>query len=206
VNARTHRRQQILEVLAGELETRPGSRISTASLAAAVGVSEAALYRHFASKAQMFEALIEFAEETVFGVFNVVMREQSGAEIRCLHLTTALLRFAERNPGIARVLVGDILVGEHHRLRARVSKFFARVETQFKQVMRESKLHQAGALDSDEVAAIARLLLTVVVGRLDQFVREEFKASPATGWEQQWALLCDGAFPDPPGGAVSADL
>ena len=120
---KTNRRQHILEVLARELETKPGSRITTAKLAAAVGVSEAALYRHFASKAQMFEALIEFAEETVFGVFNQVMSEQREAEIRLLHLTTALLRFAERNPGIARVLTGDILLGEHERLRGRVQQF-----------------------------------------------------------------------------------
>jgi TetR/AcrR family transcriptional regulator len=189
-------------VLAGELETKPGSRISTASLAAAVGVSEAALYRHFASKAQMFEALIEFAEQTIFGVFNQIMNEQAEAETRCHHMATALLRFAERNPGITRVLLGDILVGEQQRLRARVSQFFARVETQFKQVMRESNLHQSAELDATQVAAIARLLLTVVVGRLDQFVRDDFAASPAQDWELQWTLVCRGIFATPTTDAV----
>ena len=115
---RSNRRQQILEVLARELESKPGSRITTAALAGAVGVSEAALYRHFASKAQMFEALIEFAEDAVFSLFNQVMDEQKDARVRCLHLSTVLLRFAERNPGIARLLTGDVLTGEHERLRA----------------------------------------------------------------------------------------
>ena len=195
MKAKLNRRQQILEVLAAELEVKPGSRISTAALAAAVGVSEAALYRHFASKAQMFEALIEFAEETVFGVFNQIMREQKDPRVRCLHLSTAVLRFAERNPGIARVLVGDILIGEHQRLRQRVSQFFARVETQFKQVMRERNLQTDDALENAEVSASARLLLAIVAGRLAQFVREEFKTSPAADWDAQWALVCRGMFP-----------
>ncbi len=196
MNARVNRRQQILEVLAGELETKPGARISTASLAAAVGVSEAALYRHFASKAQMFEALIEFAEDTVFSVFNQVMAEQKDAQIRCLHLCLALLRFAERNPGIARVLLGDILLGEDQRLRARATQFFARVETQFRQVLRERQLLSSSAQNDEQVGALARLLLTVVVGRLDQFVREDFRRSPTRDWDQQWSLLCRGVFSD----------
>ncbi len=193
MNDKPNRRQQILEVLAGELESRPGSRITTAALAAAVGFSEAALYRHFASKAQMFEGLIGFAEDTVFALFNQVMREQTDARVRCLHLTTALLRFAERNPGIARLLVGDVLVGEHARLRRRVAQFFARVETQFRQVLRERALDGA-AVDATRDADAARLLLNVVVGRLDQFVREEFAHSPAADWERQWALLSAGLF------------
>lgn len=191
---RTDRRQQILEVLAAELETKPGSRISTAALAAAVGVSEAALYRHFASKAQMFEALIEFAEDTVFGVFNRIMAEHQDVETRCSHLALALLRFAERNPGIARVLLGDILVGEDQRLRIRVSQFFARVETQFRQALREGRAQTSAAGAANDPAEVARLLLSVLVGRLDQFVRDGFSESPAAGWSSQWRLLLNGLF------------
>jgi len=187
--SRTNRRQHILEVLARELETKPGSRITTAALAAAVGVSEAALYRHFASKAQMFEALITFAEDTVFTLFNQVVAEQRDTAVRCHHLTTVLLRFAERNPGIARVLSGDILLGEHERLRARVQQFFARVETQFRQVMRERNLLDAGTADALFVQQSARLLLTVVVGRIAQFVRSDFSEAPAREWDAQWELI-----------------
>ena len=191
---RINRRQHILEVLARELETRPGSRITTAALAAAVGVSEAALYRHFASKAQMFEALIAFAEETVFGLFNQVVAEQHDAAVRCHHLSIVLLRFAERNPGIARVLSGDILLGEHARLRARVQQFFARVETQFRQVMRERNLVEAGTVDALFVQRAARLLLAVVVGRIAQFVGTDFSESPARDWDAEWTLLARALF------------
>ena len=192
---KTNRRQQILEVLASELESKPGTRITTAGLATALGVSEAALYRHFASKAKMFEALIEFAEDSIFGLFNQVMDEQKDARTRCLHLTTAMLKFAERNPGIARVLVGDVLIGEHERLRQRVSQFFARVEIQFKQALREAVLDDGKMRGTDTVAAIANVLLAVVAGRLDQFVRSDFGTLPTTNWEAQWQILCDGLFP-----------
>jgi TetR/AcrR family transcriptional regulator len=191
---KTNRRRQILEVLARELETKPGSRITTAALASAVGVSEAALYRHFASKAKMFEALIEFAEDSIFGLFNQVMEEQKDARTRSLHLSTALLTFAERNPGIARVLVGDVLVGEHERLRARVAQFFARVETQFKQVFREAALADGRVRDGARVATMANLLLTVLAGRLGQFVRTDFSFLPAREWDAQWQLICAGLF------------
>ena len=188
------RKQQILEVLARELETKPGSRVTTAALAAAVGVSEAALYRHFPSKARMFEGLIEFAEDVIFSLFNQIMSEQREARTRCFHLSFALLRFAERNPGISRILMGDILLGEHQRLRVRVVKFYARVETQFKQALRESVLTDSEALDSATVTATANLLVAVVAGRLDQFVRSDFKTSPSADWEIQWRLLCVGLF------------
>ena len=188
------RKQQILEVLARELETKPGSRVTTAALAAAVGVSEAALYRHFPSKARMFEGLIEFAEDVIFSLFNQIMSEQREARTRCFHLSFALLRFAERNPGISRILMGDILLGEHERLRVRVVKFYARVETQFKQALRESVLTDSEALDSATVTATANLLVAVVAGRLDQFVRSDFKTSPSADWEIQWRLLCVGLF------------
>ncbi|RKZ66619.1 MAG: nucleoid occlusion factor SlmA, partial [Gammaproteobacteria bacterium] len=134
---RRNRKQQILEVLALQLEENPGTRITTASLARAVGVSEAALYRHFASKAKMFEALIDFSEESVFGLINSILEQEKDAIVRCEKIVQVLLGFSERNPGITRVLVGDALVGENERLRGRVLQFFERLETQFKQILRE---------------------------------------------------------------------
>lgn len=189
---KANRRQQILEVLANELELRPGSKMTTAKLAAAVGVSEAALYRHFASKAKMFEALIEFAENSVFTLFNTIMNEHSDAQTRCFHLATAMLKFAERNPGIARVLMGDVLLGENERLRERVGQFFARVETQFKQALREDAF--ADGLQRDAQAVASNLLLAVVAGRIDQFVRSDFADAPNRQWEAQWRLLVGGIF------------
>ena len=119
------RRQQILEVLAQELESHPGSRITTAALAEAVGVSEAALYRHFASKAKMFEALIDFAEDSVFSLTNKILEQEKDVVVRCERLIQLVLGFSDRNPGIPRVLLGDALVGENERLRVRVGKFYS---------------------------------------------------------------------------------
>ena len=142
----------------------------------------------------MFEALIEFAESSIFSLLNQVMGEQKDAYTRCLHMTTAVLKFAERNPGVARILVGDILLGEHERLRRRVAQFFARVETQFKQALRESVLIEDKTLPVDLVAPMSGLLLTVVTGRLDRFVRSDFTELPTVGWDIQWRLLCSGLF------------
>jgi len=184
-----NRRQQILEVLAGELESNPGSRITTAKLAAAVGVSEAALYRHFPSKAKMFEALIEFAEESVFGLVGRILAEESDFDIQVYQIASMLLRFAERNPGITRILVGDVLVGEHERLRRRVEQFFARIETQFSQLLRE----RAAGMDSQkaraEVAALANLLVALISGRLAQYVRTEFRRAPTENFDAQWQII-----------------
>ena len=191
---KANRRQQILEVLANELELWPGSKMTTAKLAAAVGVSEAALYRHFASKAKMFEALIEFAENSVFTLFNTVMNEHSDAQTRCFHLATVVLKFAERNPGIARVLMGDILLGENERLRERVGQFFARIEAQFKQALREDAFADGLQRDAQAVAVASNLLLAVVAGRIDQFVRSDFADAPDRQWEAQWRLLAGGIF------------
>ena len=188
------RRQQILEALALELENRPGARITTARLAEVVGVSEAALYRHFPSKAKMFEALIEFAEESVFGLANRILAEEGDATRRCERILTMLLTFSDRNPGITRVLLGEALLGEHERLRARVSQFFDRFETQLKQILREGELVSELGLRAS-VAAIANLLMAVVEGRMAQFSRSGFKHSPIESWEQQWQALQVGLFP-----------
>ncbi|HKJ75806.1 MAG TPA: nucleoid occlusion factor SlmA [Gammaproteobacteria bacterium] len=186
------RRQQILEALVRELETSPGQRITTAGLARAVGVSEAALYRHFPSKAKMFEALIEFVEESIFGLVNRILEDQNSAQSRCGKILEVLLGFSERNPGISRILVGDALTGENERLRARVGQFFDRLETQLKQVLREGAL--SGEVEGDGAAATANLLLAVAEGRMNQFVRSGFRRSPTESWTEQWEVLARGVF------------
>ena len=134
----TNRREQILQALAAMLETNPGSRITTAALAAHVGVSEAALYRHFPSKAKMIEGLITFAETTVFDRIGQIVDEHGDAEPRCGAMLTLLLAFCERNPGFARLFAGDALQGETDRLRIRMRQFYDRIETQLRQVIREA--------------------------------------------------------------------
>lgn len=187
------RRQQILEALAQELEKSPGERITTAGLARAVGVSEAALYRHFPSKAKMFEGLIEFLEETVFGLTNRILNDEKRASARCEKILTVMLGFAARNPGISRILMGEVLTGETQRLRLRIGQFFDRIETQLKQVLREGEL--AGELrEGGNIAAIANLMMAMVEGRINQYVRSSFKRSPMTEWETQWSLLAAPVF------------
>ena len=182
------RRQEILEALAYELEQNPGQRITTAQLAKGLGVSEAALYRHFPSKARMFEGLIEFAEETIFTLINQILENEKNAVARCEKIITLLLGFGDKNPGISSILVGTALTGETERLRLRVNQFFERLETQFRQILRERELTltQAGGRPVNETA---NLLLAVVEGHLQQFVRTGFKQSPLAGWERQWPLI-----------------
>jgi TetR/AcrR family transcriptional regulator len=182
------RRQQILEALAAELEKSPGARITTAGLAKAVGVSEAALYRHFPSKARMFEALIEFSEESIFGRINRILEDDSQMKSRIGKIMTLLLGFSAKNPGITRILLGDALVGETERLRVRIDQFFDRLETQLKQVLREGAMK--GELASEQqINAMARLLLAIVEGHLQQYVRSDFQHNPIELWESQWPLL-----------------
>ena len=197
MNRRSDRKQQILEVLAQELESKPGSRVTTASLARAVGVSEAALYRHFASKAKMFEALIEFAEDTVFGLIHTIVDEHPDAQTRCQHVVLVALRFAEKNPGIARILLGDAIVGENERLRLRVRQFFARLETELRQICRTERLaeRETGGRRAPLMPnSIAGLLMNIVVGKIDQFVRSDFEITPTTHWEEQWQAIVRGCF------------
>ncbi len=193
VNANSTRRQQILEMLALELESHPGSRITTAGLARALGVSEAALYRHFPSKARMFEGLMSFAEETVFGLITRILEEQPRAVDRCEHMMRLLLGFLARNPGIARILAGDALVGENERLRERVSQFFERLETQFRQVLREAVLTGDPRLAISANAA-ASLMLGFAEGRMSQFVRSGFGIDPLAQWEELWPALHSAVF------------
>lgn len=182
------RRQQILETLAMELEKSPGEPITTAGLAKAVGVSEAALYRHFPSKAKMLEALIEFIEETVFSLVNRILDEEKSMRGRCQKILTVALGFAEKNPGITRLLSGDVLLGETERLRKRIDKFYERLETQLKQVLREGEANKELKAVSP-VQAQANLMLCLVEGRIQQYVRSGFSVSPLAYWDQQWNLL-----------------
>jgi len=193
VTSKPNRRQQILEVLAQELESHPGSRITTAALARAVGVSEAALYRHFASKAKMFEALIEFAEESVFSLTNKIMEQEKDVVLRCERLIQLVLGFSERNPGITRVLLGDALVGENERLRVRVGKFFERVETQIKQILREANLSD-GARAMAPIDAAANEIVALIEGRMSQYVRTNFEKKPTEYTAEQWQVLKTGLF------------
>ena len=182
------RKQQILQALAHMLEVNPGARITTASLAKEVGVSEAALYRHFPSKAKMFEGLIEFIEATIFTRINRIRSEQEETLPRIEQSMTLILTFAEKNPGMCRILTGDALSGETERLRARIAQFFERLETQFKQILREAELRDVKSSRINE-GAMANLLLALIEGRIRQYVRSEFKSKPLTHWQDQWAFL-----------------
>lgn len=192
-NIRQNRKQQILEIFALQLEENPGTRITTAGLAKAVGVSEAALYRHFASKAKMFEALIDFSEDSVFGLVTSILEQEKDAIKRCEKIVQLLLGFSERNPGITRVLVGDALVGENERLRGRVHQFFERLETQLKQILREANLNEGarlvGSIDSG-----ANQMLAHVEGKMSQFVRTSFSKKPTEYYQDQWQSLRRGLF------------
>jgi TetR/AcrR family transcriptional regulator len=190
---RHNRKQQILEVLALQLEENPGTRVTTASLARAVGVSEAALYRHFASKAKMFEALIDFSEVSVFGLISSILEQEKDAIVRCEKIVQVLLGFSERNPGITRVLLGDALVGENERLRGRARQFFERLETQFRQILREANLNDSarlvGTIDSG-----ANQMLAHIEGKMSQFVRTSFSNKPTKYYKDQWQSLKRGLF------------
>ena len=187
------RQQQILQALAHMLEVCPGERITTARLAREVGVSEAALYRHFPSKSKMFEGLIEFVENTIFSRISMILEEESSAIQACERMLTLLLTFSERNPGITRILTGDALAGETERLRVRVAQFYDRLETQIKQTLREAELRE-GIRPQIPVNMAANLLLASAEGRITQFVRSEFKRLPTEYWVDQWPVLVSGFF------------
>ena len=188
---RNNRRQQILESLALMLEQSPGARITTAKLAKEVGVTEAALYRHFPSKGKMFEGLIEFVEDSVFSRINRIMQEETTSQAKIEAILTLVLAFADKNPGICRILMGDALAGEKDRLRTRVSQFFERLETQIKRILREAAIRE-GKRSTLVASKASNLLVAMVEGRIHQFVRTEFKQSPLDGWNDQWAYLSTG--------------
>lgn len=183
-----NRKAQILQSLAGMLEHHHGTRITTAKLAENVGVSEAALYRHFPSKARMFEGLIEFVEETLYSRINKILEEEREADIRIQLILHLILGFAEKNPGISRILNGDALQGEQERLRDRIAKLFERIELQFKQILRERKLREGKSLPVDE-AILANLLVCFADGRINQFVRSKYDRKPTFQFGESWALV-----------------
>lgn len=183
-----NRREHILQCLAQMLETSPGQRITTAKLAAEVGVSEAALYRHFPSKARMFEGLIEFIEDAILSRLNIIMDEEKDTMVRCQLVLQLILVFSERNPGISRVLNGDALLGENERLRSRIDALFAKIETHIKQILREKTLREGVGFNLDE-AILANLLLAFAEGRISQFVRSEFKQKPTQHFDEQWTFI-----------------
>lgn len=184
------RKLQILQTIAEMLQDPKGEKVTTAALAARLDVSEAALYRHFASKAQMYDGLIEFIESSLFSVINRIGAEES-AGLRQVELTLALLLgFAQKNRGLTRVLIGDALVHENDRLQARINQLLDRIEATLKQSLRIAA--SAGARAGDgaaPVAAAANMLVCYVVGRWQQFVKSGFSRDPLAQWPTQWPLL-----------------
>ena len=187
-NSKLGRRDQILQALAAMLEQGPDTRITTAKLANEVGVSEAALYRHFPSKTKMFEALIEFVEATLFTRISRIIEDKPSSLDCCYRILELLLGFCERNPGITRILHGDALLGESERLHLRVAQLFDLIETQLRTALREAEIKEQ-LRPTILLADSASLILAAAEGRIYQFVRSEFKRSPIQGWDQQWALL-----------------
>lgn len=181
------RKLQILQALAAMLENPKGEKITTAALAAKIGVSEAALYRHFASKAQMFEGLIEFIESSVFGLINQISQQQEDGLLQAQAIALMLLNFAERNPGMTRVLIGDALVNEDERLQVRMNQFMERMELAFKQALRQAVVQNQ--IPETEVTHLAGLLCHVVVGRWHRFAKSGFKHLPGEQAALQIALL-----------------
>ena len=183
------RRIQILETLASMLEEPGAERVTTAALAARIQVSEAALYRHFASKAQMFEGLIDFIEQSVFSLVNQIAERDTDGRAQAQRVATVLLQFGEKNPGMTRVMVGDALVFENDRLLARMNQFFDRIESQLRQSLR--KAAEASGSDTPTVDANvqASVLTAFCVGRLQRYARSAFKRLPTEQLEIALRLL-----------------
>ncbi|MBR7747963.1 nucleoid occlusion factor SlmA [Undibacterium baiyunense] len=181
------RKLQILQTLAAMLENPKGEKITTAALAAKIDVSEATLYRHFASKAQMFEGLIEFIETTIFGLINQISQQHKDGLQQAHNITLMLLSFAERNPGMTKVLIGDALVNEDERLQQRMNQLMDRIELAYKQALRQAGVQ--GQVPESEVAMRANLLTTFVLGRWQRYAKTGFKASPTELVTAQITLL-----------------
>ncbi len=180
------RKQQILETLAKMLETPIQAKITTASLAAELDVSEAALYRHFASKAQMFEGLISFIEQSLFGLINKITTEETDGMTQVRRIVTIMLLFAEKNPGMTRVLTGDALVNEDNRLQLRINQMFDRLESTIKQSFRIAQTQTGRTMDPESQA---NLMLSFVIGRWHQFAKSRYKRKPMEYVQQQLNYL-----------------
>jgi TetR/AcrR family transcriptional regulator len=172
------RRVQILETLATMLQEPGAERVTTAALAAKLDVSEAALYRHFASKAQMFEGLIEFIEQSVFTLVNQIVEREADPGVQVQRVLAVLLQFGEKNPGMTRVMVGDALVFENDRLSARMNQFFERIESQLRQSLRQIAERKGSTTPTVDANAQASVLTAFAIGRLQRFARSGFKKSP----------------------------
>jgi TetR/AcrR family transcriptional regulator len=183
------RRLQILQTLAAMLEEPGAERITTAALAAKLEVSEAALYRHFASKAQMFEGLIEFIESSVFTIVNQLVEREPSPAAQARKICAVVLQFGEKNPGMVRVMVGDALVLEHERLNARMNQFFDRVESQLRTSLRAAAEAAGAATPTVEAQAFASALVALIVGRLHRYARSGFKRAPTEHLEPALARL-----------------
>ena len=184
------RRVQILQALAAMLEQPGAERITTAALAARLEVSEAALYRHFASKAQMFEGLIDFIEQSVFTLVNQILeREGATGAQQAARILTLLVQFAERNPGMTRVMVGDALVYENERLQQRMNQFFDKIEATLRQVLRGAASAEGSATPTVDAQVRAAALTAFVVGQLQRFARSGFRRAPSEHLEATIALI-----------------
>jgi TetR/AcrR family transcriptional regulator len=183
------RRIQILQTLASMLEQPGAERITTAALAAKLDVSEAALYRHFASKAQMFEGLIEFIESSVFTLVNQIAERDEQALVQVRKVLTVLLQFGEKNPGMTRVMVGDALVFENDRLLARMNQFFDRIESQLRQSLRSAAEASGSVTPTVDANAQASVLTAFAVGRLQRYARSGFKRNPTEHLDAALNLL-----------------
>jgi TetR/AcrR family transcriptional regulator len=182
------RKLQILQAIAEMLEQPKGEKITTAQLAAKLELSEAALYRHFASKAQMFEGLIEFIEQTVFGLINKITAEETDGMKQAEGIVALLLGFARKNRGMTRVLTGDALVNEDQRLQARINQLLDRIETTLKQAVRIAVSQKELPEDTD-AGARANVLLCYVIGRWQLFAKSGYARDPMEQWPQQWSIL-----------------
>jgi TetR/AcrR family transcriptional regulator len=183
------RRIQILQTLAAMLEQPGAERVTTAALAARLSVSEAALYRHFASKAQMFEALIEFIESSVFSLVNQIAQREPQGAAQARKILTVLLQFSETNPGMTRVMVGDALVFENERLGVRMSQFFDRIESQLRQSLRTAAEDTGSSTPTVDANAQASVLTAFLVGRLQRYARSGFKRAPTEHLDAALRLL-----------------
>lgn len=184
------RREQILQTLAGMLEQPGSERITTALLASKLDVSEAALYRHFASKAQMFEGLIDFIEHSVFGLVNQIAEREGDGATKAARMVTVLLQFGEKNPGMARVMVGDALVFENERLHQRMNQLFERIESALRQVLRAAAEANKSATPTADAQVRAAVLVAFALGQLQRFARSGFKRPPLDHLEASLALMC----------------
>ena len=183
------RRVQILQALAGMLEQPGAERVTTSALAARLGVSEAALYRHFASKAQMFEGLIEFIEQSVFTLANQIIEREAAHDVRLRKLVTLVLQFAEKNPGMTRVMAGDALVFENERLQERMNQFFDKLEASLKQSLREAAATSSAATPTVDAQVRASVITAFMLGRLQRFSRSGFKRLPTEHLEASLATV-----------------